>query len=729
MLVAFMLIGCNNIKEEYYERPDWLEPCIYQQLEERGNFKHYLYLVDKAGYTSTLSNASNFTAFAPTDEAFERYLNQKGVNNIEELDSITGSNIVRYSLAYNGYFKDEIDDFQDAESDTSQQYDFAFKRETPYYKWVYTEDIAGQESYVVDINGVGELPGERSYSSSDNNNKYIPYFTDKFFAKKNLSAFDYNYFYPDKSFGGFNVCQAAVTESDLRAENGVIHIIDEVIEPLANLEDLLSNNPNYASFFDLIDLYMKDYELAPNAVQDRYAQYSGSRKNIYIKYYEELNFAPNCENFMQYASSGSTHDAQKDGWTLFAPTNDAVDNFVNNTLLKHYNSLDQLPSGLISEFVNAHLFRTSVWPSKFDVTTNYYGEPARFDPTSNIIQKEICSNGIFYGTNTIQQTDAFYTILGQMILDPNYSMYVSALKTLNLYDILKNPKFKFTVFLINNAMFKSIGLEINSTTGYWELTNENLGSNASLALDRVVKMNIFLNQEFSDFNGDKLVQTYAGEYIRITNGMLYGAGNFHSGQIVYPHTPNTEGTNGITYLIDKGYKVPLYYSTKEIGYDIAFNIEKFGKFFEYLEKSDKSWPGMLYSSTDQTIAGIKSSEKNTLIIPTDTAMLGAIRDGYLPEITDLPFTQAELKMVTAFVNYHCMNGQIIVPGNAFDGEIRTLHKSDEGTSTLQVTSTDDNIVVIDDYNQDVHIIYSKSNVLSNNAVIHLSDNYLKYKKQ
>lgn len=728
LLVAVLNVGCNDIKEEYYARPAWLEPSIYQQLEERGNFTDYLYLVDQANYTSTLSSASSFTAFVPTDDAFERYLTMKGLNSIEELDSALGRNIVRYSIAYNGYFKDELDDFQDTQSDTSQQYDVAFKRETPCYNWVYSENIEGVKTYVVDINGVGELPGEYSYNSSDNNNKHIPFFTSSFFSKKNLSAYDYNYFYPDKTYSGFNVCNASVIENDLRAENGVIHIIDEVVEPLANLETILATAPEYSSFFQLIDLYSKDYYLAPDDIQDRYSQFSGSRENVYVKYYEELNFAPNCENFLKYASSGATHDAQKDGWTLFAPKNQAVNDFVEHTLLKHYASLDQLPSGLISEFVNAHLFRTTVWPSKFDITTNYYGEPARFDPESNVLRREVGSNGIFYGTNIIQETDAFYTILGEIILDPQYSMYVSALRSLNLYDILKNPKFKFTVFLINNDMFKRIGLDINNTTGSWELTNPNLGSNATLALDRVLKMNIFLNKEYPNFMGDEMLETYGGEYVRMFQGMLYGAGNYQTGQIVYPYSPNDDATNGVTYQIDKGYKMPLYYSVKEIGYDIEFNIENYGKFYDYLEKADKSWPGLLYSVEDQVINGVKSTEKNTLIIPTDTAMDGAVRDGYLPEITDLPFTAAELKMVSDFVYYHVLNGQIIVTGNGFDGEIRTLRKNEDGTSTLQVESLDDNIIIVDDYNHDVNIIYSKSNVLSNNAVIHLSDNYLKYKK-
>lgn len=726
--IIFLFVGtiiifsaCSK-KKEYYERPDWLEPAIYNQLEEKGNFSHYLALVDKAGFKRTLSSSGYFTVFAPTDEAVERYLQQNGYASVNDIDTTTAQGIVQYSIAYNAYFLDEIDDYQNASLDTAQRYDEAFRRRTMYYKWVFEENVNGQDIRVIDQNGVLELPEQGPYfNATDNNNKYIPYFTRNFFLNKGLSDYDYNYFYPEKDFSGFNIANANTVEYDLRAENGVIHTVDEVIPPLPNIEDLLADNPDYSVFYDLVKKYMLEYDLAPEAFLNRFAQYNGAAENVYVKQYNLMNFAPNCENYMRYAT-GNEHDAQRESWTMFAPNNAATNTFINQRLLKYYPSIDVLSNELIAEFINAHLFRAAVWPSKFESTVNYYGEPARFDPESNVVEKKIGSNGMFYGTNTIQRTDAFYTVLGEIILNPEYALMLAALRATNIYDVLKNPDLTMTVFLLDNESFTDLGLEYESATNSWNLTNPALGSNATLALNRIIKMSIILGEAWENFGGDGIIQTYGGEYIRFQGGSVYGAGNFENGEIVVPYKPDAQGTNGITWLVNQ----PLYYTTKEIGSVIKLNQSNYGEFFRYLDKCGRSLPGFIYDPATESITSIKAEEPNTLLIPTDSAMQRAVLDGYLPVITDVNFNQAQLEKVGRFINYHCLNGQIIVPGSGFSGPARTLYQTDDGTVSVEVEARENDLVITDDYNRDVHIIYEKSNILSNNAVIHLLDDYLKY---
>jgi hypothetical protein len=130
---------------------------------------------------------------------------------------------------------------------------------------------------------------------------------------------------------------------------------------------------------------------------------------------------------------GQTYDAQIDGWTLFVPNNTAVRDFFDKKFLIHYGSLDNMSIQIIAEFINAHMFRTMVWPSKFETSANYFGEPARFNLEDNITEKVFASNGLFYGTNIVQSTDAFYTALGSIILDPDYSLMLQALYTSDLY--------------------------------------------------------------------------------------------------------------------------------------------------------------------------------------------------------------------------------------------------------------------------------------------------------
>ncbi|MBN1132020.1 MAG: fasciclin domain-containing protein [Bacteroidales bacterium] len=720
ILFGLILAGCRNEIEEYYERPEWLEPPIYDNLKEKGNFSSYLACVDKAGYGNILGKAGYFTVFAPTDEAFSAFLSENGYSSTDDIDEETAQRIVKYSIVYNAYNRERIDDFQ---STTLLDWDpdKAFKRQTAYYKWVHREEVNGMEENVFDQNGVPLLPEQNPiFNSEDNNNKHIPYFTDQYFQTKSLTAYDYNYFFPSSEFVGFNVADAGVIEEDIQCENGIVHAVDRVILPLENLEAMLASNPEYSEFKRILDEYVVEYEIAPQGFLNRYEQVSGNREDVYIKYYPLMNFAPNCENYMKYGG-GQTYDAQTDGWTLFAPNNAAVTEFFNNKFLVKYKSLDNMSPQIISEFINAHMFRTTVWPSKFATTSNMFGEPARFDPASNIIEKQFGSNGVFYGTNIIQKTDAFYTILGDIILDPEYSTMLQALLTTELYYIVKNTSLYLTIFLIKNEAFENIGLTFDSDRNTWNLDNPNLGTNSNLALTRLIKMHMVLTTDLSDLSGDGIIETYGGDYIRYNGGFIWGAGNVQQEQTVFV-SGKARASNGMTYKLNR----PLAFSIDNIGREIEGKAQ-FSRFYEYLLKSAEAVPvNHVYDTLNKAITNIASTEDNTLFIPNNAAMQAAIDDGMLPVIGFADFTVDQQNKVLAFVMYHIIAKSIVVPDGKISGVRDTYHKTEEGKATVTVINQPGSFSLIDANGRTANVVMENSNILSNRAVIHQLDNYLKY---
>ncbi|HYX08566.1 MAG TPA: fasciclin domain-containing protein [Bacteroidales bacterium] len=724
LIVGTLLVlsGCKKEIKQYYERPDWLEKPIYPQLAEKGGFDSFLKLIDNSGYKDILSNAGYFTVFAPTDEAFSKYLSDHGLASVDAIDSATAREIVSYLLVPNAYSSDQLDDYQ---SSALQDWvpDEAFKRRTSNFKWVYDEEVNGSMEKVVDMNAVELLPETPgNFQTDDNNYKHIPYFTSAFMATRNLTSYDYNYFYPNTEFSGFNVVNAKVTEKDLRAENGYIHVIDKVITPLENLEEMLGDNPEYSKFKEVLDKYMKDYSVAPDAFQSRYEQVSGTKQTVYVKDYPIMNFAPNCENFMRYGE-GEQYDAQKDGWTMFVPNNAAVDKFFNEKFLKYYKSLDYMSPDLIAEFVNSHLFRTSVWPSKFDVTINYSGEPARFDPESDIVEKKIASNGIFYGTDKVQASDAFYTLLGNVNLNPDYSLFLQALRSTELYYIVRNPNIKQTLFIIPNSAFETLGLSYDGSRNSWSVDNPDLGTNPTVALNRIMNLHIVVNKQLDDLSGTGIVRTSldeGGEYIRYAGGFVFAAGNAEKSEVIIAGKKSIS-SNGVSYVLNNALK----YSIKNIGAEIE-GKSSFSKFYQYLQKSASSLNGYVYDANTKAIANIENTKNNTLLIPNDTAIDAAVRDGYLPEITFADFTQDEQDQLLAFVMYHTISNVIVVPDGEVNGQRETLYKDIDGKTYVTIFNEPDNLRIVDRNNRSAHVINDKSNVLGNRCVIHLIDNYLSY---
>lgn len=724
MLVVFGLLfnGCKKEINEYYQRPKWLEKPIYDQLAENGKFGSFIKVIEKAGYKDILSKAGYFTIFAPTDDAFPAFLKEHNLSSVSAIDSTIARQIVSYSLLSNAYSSDQLDDYQ---STTLQSWvpDMAFKRKTANFKWVYKENVNGETREVVDMNAVELLPQTPgNFEINDNNNKHIPFFTRNFFALKHLSAYDYNYFYPDVTFSGLNVVDAKVTEKDLRAENGMIHVVDKVLYPLPNLEEILGDNPEYSEFKKVLDTYLKTYNVAPDAFQSRYEQVTGRNSTVYVKDYPIMNFALNCENFMRYGG-GEEYDSQTDGWTLFAPNNAAVRDFFNTKFLKYYKSLDYMSPQLIAEFVNSHLFRTTVWPSKFDLTINYSGEPARFNPEKDIVEKKIGSNGFFYGTNKVQASDAFYTLLGNVNLNPDYSMFLQALISTEIYYIVRNPAIKLTLFIIPNSVFTELGFSYDGSRNAWSLDNPDLGTNVGVALLRLMNLHIIVNTELTDLNSEGILRTSldeTGEYIKYAYGFLYAAGNAQKGEYIIPDK-KIVSSNGVSYVVDQGLK----YSTKNIGEEIAGN-GSFSQFYKYLQKSAATLPGYVYNPVTKAIANIVNTKNNTILIPNNAAIAAAVKDGFLPPITFADFTQAEQDKLLAFVMYHTIANTIVVNDGEAKGQRETLYKDIDGKSYVTIYNEQGSLTFADRKNRIAHVVLSESNVLSNRAVIHLIDNYLSY---
>src|SRR5689334_7093890 len=239
--VMGLLFACKKKFDDYYERPAGLEPPIYQQLEARGNFTNLLAAIDKAGYKHILSTTGYYTFFAPHDSAFKAYLAENNLTSVNELDSAACRAIVTYCLVYNAFKKERLDDYQ---SQTGWVASSAFKRKTANYTFVYSgTDTSGKAIKVIASNRNSVV-----FADADNNNKFIPYFVSDFMQSKKLTAWDYNYCYPNSKYTGFHVAGAALTEQDIAAENGVIHIIDKVFTALPSIDQYLEGRKEYSLF-------------------------------------------------------------------------------------------------------------------------------------------------------------------------------------------------------------------------------------------------------------------------------------------------------------------------------------------------------------------------------------------------------------------------------------------------------------------------------------------------
>lgn len=720
--VTALVSGCRKKSfDEYYSRPANLEPPIYQVLEAKGNFKNLLAIIDKSGYKQTLNSAGYWTMFAPNDEGFTKFFQDRSITGVDKIDSATARAIVQYMLSYNAFTKETLDDYQSSTGWLTNQ---AFRRRTAYYTGFYDDTM--QNGQVVKAiqsnrNGTGN-----PYVSTDNNNKYITYFTDIYFTGRGLSAADYNYFYPTSQYVGFNVAEGKVVTKDIAAENGVIHEIDKVITPLPSIDEYLRSKPEYSEFKRLYDKYMVSFILNADAT-NRYKLLSGDNKPVYIKTYNSgLAFSLNNENHLKLQDN----DGQQNCWTIFVPTNNVLIDYEKRVLLEFYGSFDNTPTSILLDFLNAHMWQAPVWPSKFTSTNNFVGEEARFNPQTDVIDRKVLSNGIFYGTNKVQEANVFSSVYARAYLDPKFSIMTRLLNT-DLKFIVSYLGSRFTLFMMPDAVLRAAGYDYNTASNTYTCTTCGTTSSETIRQNLLRILNTSLvSGDLPDLSGSGIVEAYNGEFIKWNNNQVISVGTQDNNKVVTVDSTRTTKNGKVYYLNGL-----LTFTTVNIGKHImnlgdtlSATVSDFNYFAKYLARSD------VYTAATGEITGTTAGTLYTVFIPTNSAIMQAVKDGVLPgnTTTGVPkfsvgLTNAEKTLVNNFILYHILNKKTLIPDGKESGPFETMLKNTVGeVLPVTVISQPGSMQITDMNSRRANLILAKSNNLSNRAVIHLIDNYLKY---
>ena len=733
-LLAFLFTACKKSTwDEFYGVPDGLAKPIYTVLKEKGNFTHILAAIDKADYKRTIDAAGYWTFFAPDDAAFQAYFAEKGISSVDQLSVEECRRIVTYSLVYYAFKKEQIDDYQ---ASNGWVLDQAFRRRTAYYKGVYDEtSFSGTTMKTIASNR--NNTGTVHFVNNDNNYKYIPYFADGFMKGKGLAASDYNYFYPNTTYTGFNVANAAVKEADIIAENGIIHVIDKVIVALPTIEEYLKENDQYSLFRSLYEKYMVSF--VPNATVTRnYQVMTGTNDQVFTKVYNSsLAYSLNNES---YILGPPSNEAQQGSFSLFAPKNDVLQAYIDTVLLEHYRSLDDMQPSIIWDFLNAHMWQAPVWPSRFRTTLNFVGEEARFDPAANVVDKKVLSNGLFYGTNKVQDANIFSSVYGKAYLDPEYSMMTNLLN-LELRNTISNIYNNYTIFMISNKMFNDAGFTVDQSIStnvadQWRFTPlpgstlpASTGSTTRARLQRILNNHVVPNKLLNNLAAEGIAMTYGGEYLRYINNTVYTAGNIDSNNVASINAFKN-AKNGRVYYASR----ILDFSEETVGQDLEIigspTTSPFNYFWRYLSGSTALW-----NNTTKLITGVANGSFYTLFAPNNAAILRAVNDGILPGTGTAPnkvpnfnpSTEIERQMVVQFIQYHFLDKRNIGTDGEESGAIPTLLKNNMGeNTTLFVNNTPGNINLTDMHGRKANTIWANSNLLANRATIHLIDDYMRF---
>jgi hypothetical protein len=366
-------------------------------------------------------------------------------------------------------------------------------------------------------------------------------------------------------------------------------------------------------------------------------------------------------------------------------------------------------------------------------------EEARFNPATDITDKKILSNGIFYGTSKVQDANVFSSVYGKAYLDPKYSMMVTLLN-MELKFQISNIYRNYTIFMISNDMFNAAGYTTDVTVSndindQWRYTPRpgstiaaSTGANTRIRLQRIVNMHVVPNIVLNNTTGEGALPTYGGEYIGYKNNTFFAAGNIDSNNVAL-QTDTKTAKNGRVYYMDR----LMEFSEALVGK----HIEKIGTpvtseynyFWQFLKNS------VLWNNTTKEIIGVANGTFYTLFIPNNAAIQQAVNNGLLPGTgagpvktpNFAPASGVEQFLVYKFLLYHFLNKRTIAADGVESGSFETIYKKTNGDPTsIFVTNNPGTIKLTDMDSRTANVISTPSTFLSNRCVIHLIDNYLKY---
>lgn len=485
--VAFVavaaVLGLASCQKEYNldeTVPEWLGSSIYEYLVDNG-YTTYQRLIDDLGYQEVMSRTGSKTLFIADEAAVNRFY-AKGifkkadgtnVTRYEDL-SVAQKKLMLFGAMLNNVY--QVAMLSSTEGTPPVEGD-AMRRISSISIWdtvpYLTPEVMPENKYWNDFRN---RAGIRCLM--DATDRPMVFFTNKFLTLKKITGDDYDFLFnqgryahgngregithqpQDASVNGVNI-----KTQNIKCFNGFIDVMEEVIYPLPNMAEFLTESESTKIYGSLLERYCAPYYRSTNDIEGAtpYLTQTYNRLNpdsqvdtVYQKRYfskrsqgnNELNitaynvsvaetllkFDPGWSSY--YSSTASTTAAsvalQQNMGVMLVPDDDAMLAWWltggGKTLRERYGkpelaglstlTMDQfvediagVPDDVIIELLNNNMLNSFVnsVPSKFANVLDDANDPMGLE-TKDVKSVQMCSNGAIYFTNTVFSPTSYRSV-------------------------------------------------------------------------------------------------------------------------------------------------------------------------------------------------------------------------------------------------------------------------------------------------------------------------------
>lgn len=455
LFVPFLAMSCEDKMDEHYEVPDWVPGSAWEVLSsgEHGNYSIFLEGVELAGYRAMLEGKSILTVMAPDDEAFQDYLSKKGYASIKDMPSDELKKLIGYHLLYYSYNKENLVNFRPNGVGTGIE-----EEENNDAGLYYKHRTKSADAPTLEMN-----PATGSQVMVYHRERFIPVFSYRYFQTLGIDAkSSYEYFYPNSTWtgdDGFNVSNASVKEYGIIANNGYIHTVKQVVEPLETIHTELAASGDYSTFLSLYDA--SGYYEANDELTESYAAAYGV--DTLYQYKHALNGLPNIACEWAVDDMINFNYLTRVSYTVFAPSNAAIDDFFNRFWkVGGYTSLDEVDKLAMNSLVRSYICNgTMIFPQLLEKTNNeiYSVEGTTFNISfDQIAERHMCVNGAMYGMNHIDTPVPFASVMGPVFQYKDARSFLYAMNGAGVASSYISPEAKYIMIVPNSTQFENSGI-------------------------------------------------------------------------------------------------------------------------------------------------------------------------------------------------------------------------------------------------------------------------------
>jgi uncharacterized surface protein with fasciclin (FAS1) repeats len=670
-LVGFLFVfaSCKSELEKYYETPDWLKGNAWEVLEKKGNFKLFLSAVERTMYRDLVQGKGVITVMAPTDSAFQVYLDKHGYADVSQIPEKEINKLIGYHLVFYSFNKEQFVDYKPNGIESVNS------KKGMYYKY----RTKSRDSISIEYDPASDR--NRKVMHQD---RFLPVFSFNLFDSYQLDAkSNYEFFYPNSSwtgYSGFNVSNASVKEFAIVTDNGYIHVINQVLEPLETIYKTLQNAGEYSVFQKAYQRFVT-FTYDPT-VSSEY----GKGDSLYFMYHGSL---PPIS--MEWPVPIYTQLAvlSYGAYNVFAPDNASLQTFFNKYWAPYYSSVDSVNfEPLLALLQNHYYAGTILFPDQIAAGTlkTTFGNSIQFERTA-VKYKSICVNGSVYGLNQVLIPAMFEKVTSPMYCNPKYKIILDMMINADLVQTLISDAAHFGIFYPEDKMI-SLNTNLEGRAIQYQNTNSKLYGAQEVQIDGDLGFTAMSRSQKKTFAGShvatELMTTKGNEaiyrtmnsynYLYLKGDKVYSSALFNLG--VEAKVPtftkiNGDWNNGDAYALSgetASALVPESNQFKAMITSVA-SPKEFNYFKQTIQAAgmDKTSPPFSFLQGERFIA----------FIPKDDAIYAGWFNGKVPTS---PAPTVTSYLMRYFVNVSA-SGLLDYPfsGAGIQGEITTFAKTALGT--------------------------------------------------